>query len=103
MNACDYTTLTERCGYAMHFHRKEKGHYVGKDEPGQSCLVARDGKLTYLGSEVDVDQKHWISRDRGFDPNTDEQIWGSEHGLLRFKRIKSFSEEINEEWLDSKK
>ena len=36
------------------------------------------------------------------DPNTDEQIWGSEHGLLRFKRIKSFSEEISEEWLNSK-
>ena len=72
-----------------------------------NCLLytspsPRDGKLTYLVSEVDVDQENWISRDRGFDPNTDEQIWGSEHGLLRFKRIKFFSDEINEEWLDSK-
>ena len=102
MNAIDSTTLKERCGCAMHFHRKEKGHYIGKVEPGKNCLVPRDGKLTYLVSEVEVDQENWISRDRGFDPNTDEQIWGSEHGLLRFKRIQSFSEEINDEWLNSK-
>ena len=102
MNAIDSTTLKERCGCAMHFHRREKGHYIGKVEPGKNCLVPRDGKLTYLVSEVEVDQENWISRDRGFDPKTDEQIWGSEHGLLRFKRIQSFSEEINDEWLNSK-
>ena len=102
MNAIDTASLKERCGCAMHFHSQGEGKYIGKVEPGKKCLVPRDGKLTYLVSEVEVDQENWISRDRGYDPKTDEQIWGSEHGLLKFKRIKSFSEEINNEWLDSK-
>ena len=86
----------------MHIQQEKAVHYIGKVEPGKNFLVPRDGKLTYLVSEVEVDQENWISRDRGFDPKTDEQIWGSEHGLLKFKRIKSFSEEITDEWLNSK-
>ena len=43
------------------------GHYRGMVEPGKKCLVPRDGKLTYLVSEVEVNQTDWISRDRGFD------------------------------------
>jgi len=39
-----------------------------------------------------------ISRDRGFDPATDQPQWGSEHGPLRFKRIESFSELISTSW-----
>ena len=102
MNAIDTASLKERCGCAMHFQSQGEGKYIGKVEPGKKCLVPRDGKITYLVSEVEVDQDNWISRDRGYDPKTDEQIWGSEHGLLKFKRIKSFSDEINDEWLDSK-
>ena len=102
MKDINTATLKKRCGCAMHFQQEKAGHYIGKVEPGKNCLVPRDGKLTYLVSEVEVDQENWISRDRGFDPKTDEQIWGSEHGLLKFKRIKSFSEEITDEWLNSK-
>ena len=44
--------------------------------------------------------KHqWISRDRGYDPKNDQQVWGSEHGKLVFKRIASYSDEINIERL----
>ena len=57
-----------------------------------------DVMMTYLVSEVEVDQNNWISRDRGFDPKTDKQIWGSEHGLLRFKRIENLSTLIQDDW-----
>ena len=77
---------------------KKTGHYIGMVEPGKSCLVPRNGMMTYLVSEVEVDQNTWISRDRGFDPETDKQIWGSEHGLLRFKRIESLSTFIQDNW-----
>jgi CpeT protein len=53
-------------------------------------------------SEVEVDQENWISRDRGFDPETDQPQWGSEHGPLRFKRIESFSEFITSSWMKRK-
>ena len=50
-------------------------------------------------SEVDVNATDWISRDRGFDPETDEQRWGSEHGPLRFKRVAFLGDELDEHWL----
>ena len=92
-------SLTERCGCAMHFKKKTTGHYLGMVEPGKKCLVPRDGKLTYLVSEVEVDQENWISRDRGYDPETDSQMWGSEHGLLKFKRVAFLSDVIADEWI----
>lgn len=92
-------SLTERCGCAMHFKKKTTGHYLGMVEPGKKCLVPRDGKLTYLVSEVEVDQENWTSRDRGYDPETDSQMWGSEHGLLKFKRVAFLSDVIADEWI----
>ena len=55
--------------------------------------------MTYLVSEVHVNQHSWSSRDRGFDPDTDQLIWGSEHGLLEFNRVRSLAEHLCENWL----
>ena len=97
----DANALIERCGCAMHFRCVEPGSYLGELEPGQKCLIPRDGKLTYLVSEVELNQDRWSSRDRGFDPLTDAPIWGSEHGMLRFARISSFSDQLDESWVQS--
>ena len=91
--------LTSRCGCSMHFRSSNNGNYVGSVEPGKQCLVPRDGKITYLVSEVDLGPLHWHSRDRGFDPSTDEQCWGSEHGMLKFKRVASLGENLDMRWL----
>ena len=102
LDALRVELFEKRCGCAMQFQTKEPGHYIGNVEPGKNCLVPRDGKLTYLVSEVEFNQTNWISRDRGFDPETNEQVWGSEHGLLRFKRTSSFADENTNEWLQAK-
>ena len=99
LKSIDPSRLSERCGCAMHFTMQSEGRYQGCVEPGERCLVPRDGKMTYLISEVDVDQTTWVSRDRGFDPKTHEQIWGSEHGPLCFERKKFFSDLITPDWL----
>ena len=83
----------------MHFKETKPGHYVGRVEPGKDCLVPRNGKLTYLVSEVEVNQQSWVSRDRGFDPKTDEVLWGSEHGPLKFKRISDLSQMVTTQWV----
>ncbi|MFL0776797.1 MAG: chromophore lyase CpcT/CpeT [Prochlorococcus sp.] len=88
-----------RSGCNMHFKEVTPGHYRGEVEPGNQCLIPRDGKMTYLISEVEVNAHTWISRDRGFDPSNDEQCWGSEHGLLRFKRVANLGDNLNEAWL----
>ena len=68
-------------------------------EPGCRCLIPRDGQLTYLVSEVEMDEERWTSRDRGFDPRTHQRRWGSEHGALRFRRIKHYDQTIGPHWL----
>ena len=98
LEAIDAQNLEPRCGCSMHFIESKPGHYIGNVEPGKKCLVPRDGNLTYLVSEVEVDQDTWISRDRGFDPQTDEPKWGSEHGPLRFARVQTISELITPNW-----
>jgi len=99
LNSIDANRLTKRCGCAMHFRYIGDGGYLGELEPGKNCLVPRDGQLTYLISEVELNQEHWISRDRGFDPDTDAPIWGSDHGMLRFRRIRSIADQLDESWL----
>ena len=99
LNSLDPNSIKPRCGCAMHFKTIQSGHYLGFVEPGKQCLVPRDGRMTYLVSEVEVDQNNWISRDRGFDPETDQQCWGSEHGPLRFKRSSCLDEIINDDWV----
>ena len=91
--------LDKRCGCAMHFSEIKPGCYQGNVEPGKNCLVPRNGLLTYLVSEVEVNEDTWISRDRGFDPETNEVKWGSEHGPLCFDRIQNFSEIITPQWI----
>ena len=101
LSSLDQTSLKKRCGCAMHFRETSTGCYTGTVEPGKNCLVPRDGQLTYLVSEVKVDRDSWVSRDRGFDPNTDEPKWGSEHGPLKFKRIQDYSALITPEWIQN--
>lgn len=91
--------LKQRCGCAMHFRETAPGCFRGGLEPGQNCLVPRNGRRTYLVSEVLVDRERWISRDQGFDPATDELQWGSEHGPLQFERVASFESDITAEWV----
>ena len=83
-----------RKGCAIIFKR-QGDTFVGEVEPGNKCLIPRrDGSMTYLVSEVEVTQNTWISRDRGYDVNTHEKIWGSTSGLLKFDKIQDFSDEI---------
>lgn len=83
----------------MHFKGDSFHGYQGSLEPGKGCLVPREGMLTYLVSEVFVDQTSWSSRDRGFDPQTDQLVWGSEHGFLKFERMASLAEHLQDDWL----
>jgi CpeT protein len=88
-------------GCAMVFRQKEDGSFRGEVEPGCKCLIPRDGQLTYLVSEVDFGKDHWLSRDRGFDPNTHAYLWGSEHGPLRFSRSHRYGDHLDKAWLQN--
>jgi hypothetical protein len=71
------------------------GHsFHGKVVPGKQCLVERRGKKTYLDSEFTLNEREFISLDRGRDPETDAQVWGAIAGPFRFVRVQSFADEV---------
>ncbi len=71
------------------------GHsFKGQVEPGKACMVVRKGKTTYLDSEFEIDDKIFLSLDRGRDPETDEQLWGAVAGPFQFVRWHNFADEV---------
>jgi CpeT protein len=86
--------LRPRCNCGMVFERKES-RFLGRVE-GNQCLIPKNGFQTYLISEVEVTASTWSSLDRGFDVNTHQQVWGSDHGALQFTKSQDFSHELSE-------
>ncbi|MEC4984666.1 MAG: chromophore lyase CpcT/CpeT [Oscillatoria sp. PMC 1068.18] len=74
--------------------KKTANGFAGEVEPGKSCMVFRKGKNTYLDSSFEIDTTQFISYDRGRDPETDEQVWGSVAGPFRFVRWGNFADEV---------
>jgi hypothetical protein len=71
------------------------GHsFRGYIQPGKNCIVVRNGQTTYLDNSFEVDANKLTSLDRGFDPETDELVWGSIAGDFEFARWASFADEV---------
>jgi hypothetical protein len=68
--------------------------FQGKIKPGKGCVVVRNDRETYLDNSFDISEDKLISFDRGLDPITDEQVWGSVAGPFEFERKTSFANEL---------
>lgn len=86
--------LERRCNCSMIFQREEN-MFRGRVEPGDKCLIERNGAMTYLISDVEITENTWVSLDKGMDIHTHEKVWGSAFGMLRFEKVASFADEIN--------
>jgi CpeT protein len=87
-------SLRPRCNCGMVFERQDNC-FIGRVE-GDQCLIPKNGLQTYLVSEVEVTASTWSSLDRGFDINTHQQVWGSDHGAFQFTKSQDFSHELSE-------
>ena len=85
--------IQRRYNCSMIFWR-EGELFRGAVEPGNQCLINRNGHQTYLISDVEITERTWVSLDKGMDIKTHEQIWGSKDGPLRFEKQQSFAEEV---------
>ncbi|BAU64868.1 hypothetical protein STA3757_22450 [Stanieria sp. NIES-3757] len=86
-------SLERRYHCSMVF-KKDGDLFRGSVEPGNKCLINRNGIETYLVSEVELTETTWISWDRGMDLVTHQQIWGSAAGPLKFEKRASFAHEL---------
>ena len=85
--------IEPRCGCSMVFKRQGDIFYGGV-EPGNKCLITKKGIETYLVSDVEITENTWKSWDRGINPDSGEQVWGSAKGPLKFEKRASFAAEL---------
>ncbi|WP_259727435.1 chromophore lyase CpcT/CpeT [Synechococcus sp. CS-1326] len=96
LQTLERSKLTARPGCAMEFFPRDTGGFRGQLEEGCRCMVPRDGQLTYLVSEVLLEEGLWRSRDFGCDPKTHEQRWGLTERQFEFELIESFAHELTQ-------
>jgi len=72
----------------------ESDRFRGGVEPGNLCLIEKNGCQTYLDSFVELTETTWVSLDKGLDINTHQQVWGSDFGPLRFEKRERFDHEV---------
>jgi len=84
----------ERRYHCSMIFKRAGDRFLGGVEPGNRCLIEKNGLQTYLDSYVEITETTWVSLDKGLDVNTHEQVWGSTFGPLRFEKRESFAHEI---------
>jgi len=73
------------------------GTYRGVVEPGKGCRVVRNGRETYLYNEFEVGDGSYTSLDCGYDPVTEERVWGAVAGPFQFAKKVCFAQEVGSE------
>jgi len=63
--------------------------FSGFTKPGKKCIIARNGKKTYLDSRILLGKEFYSSWDIGRDVENDEQLWGATGGPFVFKKKQS--------------
>jgi hypothetical protein len=86
----------EGCAYVV---QETDDGFIGEVEPGCRCLVERKGAVSYLVSRLELNGRGMRTIDRGHDPTTHEQLWGSLAGPFEFERTDDYSHELPPEWL----
>ena len=86
----------EGCAYVV---RETADGFSGEVEPGCRCLVERKGATSYLVSSFELNARGMRTIDRGHDPSTHEQLWGSLAGPFAFERTHDYSQELPAAWL----
>ena len=98
LNKISKSKLYKNSGCSMHFRKHNQGDFLGHLEPGCKCLIQKEGKQTYVKSQVILNKKAFISEDSGYEKETGKKIWGSEFGPLVFKKIDDFDDFIDSNW-----
>lgn len=84
------------CAYVV---RETADGFIGEVEPGCRCMVERKGARSYLVSSFELSGRGMRTIDRGHDPATHEQLWGSLAGPFEFDRTDDYSHELPADWL----
>ncbi len=98
LNGNALTEVSKRNGCSMHFTKIGESHYKGSVEPGNKCLIKRDGLTTFLASNVEIKKESMTSLDEGFEIRSKKKIWGSENGSIQFKKFEVLGFDVISNW-----
>ncbi len=89
LDEIDKENLFLRNNCEMGFRETTQGNYKGQLKKKNKCIIEKEGKKTYLVSNIVVNKTKFISSDEGFDIKTNEKVWGAENGPFEFNRVLS--------------
>ncbi len=84
--------IERRYDCSMVFQRE--GEIFRGGVEGNCCFIEKRGRKTYLVSEVELTDTTFVSLDRGLDVITQEQVWGSTKGPLKFEKYLNYADEV---------
>ncbi len=93
LQALTQAHLAPMTGCGMIFERFDD-YFRGVVEPGKLCRFEKRGHQTYLNSISEVRADSFMSLDRGFDLESNEQIWGSFAGPFKFVKVACLAHQV---------
>lgn len=76
--------LQRRLGCDIIF--KREGEIYKGTTASNDCLIDYKGRKTYLQNDIEINEDSYWVLDKGFDLETDQQVWGAKWGHLKFYR-----------------
>jgi len=66
-------------------YNEDKDEFYGRNNCNE-CFVEKDDQTSYLMTEAILGNNYYHVIDRGLDPKTNKQLWGSFYGMFQFDR-----------------
>jgi CpeT protein len=77
-------TYKENCDTIFEYN-SEMNTFEGNNQ-GCNCFIIKNGVNTYVKNRVILSKNSYRVMDKGFDPVTNKQVWGSKNGFFIFDK-----------------
>ncbi len=86
LDKLDRSMLEYKDGCDVIMHRTKKNHFTGGLKC-KTCMVDWGGTETYLNNTIEMLYDMYMVEDKGINPVTNKQVWGSQYGRFEFRRM----------------
>lgn len=73
---------------------KKGDRFIATPEPDAKCFFQYEGKTRQVVLGFEVGDRHFLSYDRGVDPDTGQSLWGALMGPYSFEKLQDYSSEL---------
>ena len=73
---------------------QQDGGFTAHPTPGAKCFFQYQEKIRQVVLGFELNEKHFLSYDRGVDPESGQSLWGALMGPYRFNKCQDFAAEL---------